>query len=113
MTAQEVKFAYQEIAKKYGDDVSIDLAAGSLIKFGRNDDIDTAARETVWLTGGDEDYATGNDIDSVISTDAGDTQPIDVIGHVETDGNYIPIHQMQVRYLDLLSNLIFLDLIQM
>jgi len=94
MTEKEIQYAYQEIVKKYGDDVSISLASGALIKFGRNTDIDTGVRETVWATGGSETYQTTNAIDTVVSTNAGDTQSITVIGHTLSGGNFTEVEQI-------------------
>lgn len=75
-----IAHAIREIENTYGDNVSVYQKSKSLIKFGRNDDVGTT-EETVWLRGGLETYATGNDIDSVSSSNSGDTQSIIVEGH--------------------------------
>jgi hypothetical protein len=66
-----VEHAIQEIERTYGDTVR--PKAKSLFKFGKNLDLDTAAAETVWETGGDETYVTTNAIDTVSSSSASDT----------------------------------------
>lgn len=63
--------AIQEIKRTYGQDVR--PKAKSLFKFGKNLDLDTAATETIWETGGDETYVTTNAIDTVSSSSASDT----------------------------------------
>jgi hypothetical protein len=65
----------------YGDTVSIWEKGKPLVKFGKNDDLDTGTRETIWETGGDETLKTANDIDIVVSTNAGDTQNVVIEGH--------------------------------
>ena len=65
----------------FGDTVSIWDKAKTLSKFGKNSDLDTGVRETIWETGGDEVLKTANDIDVVVSTNAGDTQNIIIEGH--------------------------------
>lgn len=80
-----LKHALREIKGTYGDDVSISAKRKSLYKFGRNDDIGTSF-ETVWQRGGDETYVTTNLIDSISSSNAGDTQETKVEGHTCTNG---------------------------
>jgi hypothetical protein len=76
-----VERAIKNIEADYGDTVSVESKNKALIKFGVNPDIDTGASETIWQFGGNETYATGNDIDIVVSTDAGDTQAVIIEGH--------------------------------
>lgn len=70
-----------EIKSLYGDDVSISQKAKSLIKFGKNEDIQAGVAEMVWANGGIETLATGNNIDSIRSDNAGDTQTVVIEGH--------------------------------
>jgi hypothetical protein len=73
--------AIREIKNSDAVDVSIWEKAKTLIKFGRNPDLDTGVRETIWNTGGDETLKTANDIDIVVSTNVGDTQDVVIEGH--------------------------------
>jgi len=73
--------AQNAIFESFGDTVSIWEKGKVLVKFGRNEDLDTGVRETIWETGGIETLKTANDIDIVVSTDAGDTQEIVIEGH--------------------------------
>ena len=77
--------AEQIIYDTFGDQVSIVNKAKTLRKFGRNAAVG-GTFETVWRTGGDETYATDNTIDSVSSSDDGDTQAIHVEGHTISNG---------------------------
>jgi hypothetical protein len=82
--------AIKEILETYGDAVIIKPT--SLLKFGRNEDIGTSI-ETVWSTGGDEDYRTGNTIDKIVGM-AGSTQSIVIEGHtIDGSGNFIFVTQ--------------------
>lgn len=91
MSAQEktatvdyrLQHAINEIRGTYGDNVFI--KPKSLTKFGRNDALGQSF-ETVWIQGGNETYATGNTIDSVSSSDSGDTQSVTVEGHTISGG---------------------------
>ena len=51
--------AEREIYNQFGDLVSIDEKAKSLVKFGKSATLSTD-RETVWTVGGMETYVTGN-----------------------------------------------------
>ena len=73
--------AIRDIEAQYSDTVSIWDKAKSLLKYGGNPDLDVAVSETIWNTGGNETLKTANDIDIVVSTDAGDTQEIVIEGH--------------------------------
>lgn len=70
-------FALEEIKGSWGP--SCTITNRRLLKFGRNADVDTT-RETVWLPGGNETYISDNLITTVSSSDASDTQPIEVSG---------------------------------
>lgn len=72
--------AVNEISGTYSDTVSVEQKAKSLIKFGVNGNIGTT-EEMVWGQGGIETLATGNDIDTISSSNAGDTQSVTIEGH--------------------------------
>lgn len=76
--------AEREVLSTWGDNVSVLAKAKSLFKFGRNEDVDTAARETIWAQGGDETYVATNLIDSVSSSSASDTGTIGLEYHTVT-----------------------------
>lgn len=81
--------AEREIARSYGHDVSFTKKAKSLRKFGRNSDVDTGSSELVWENGGLEVYPTTNSIDTVSSSDAGDTEAIMLEGHtIDANGDF-------------------------
>lgn len=81
-----IKQAQEEIFNTYGDVVRVKPKA--LLKFGRNDSVDTT-EETVWLQGGEETYATDNDIDTISSSNVSDDQEVKVEGHtVDGSGNF-------------------------
>lgn len=73
--------AIKSINADFGDDVSIWEKAETLVKFGKNPDLDSGVSETIWNTGGDETLKTANDIDIVVSTNVGDTQDVVIEGH--------------------------------
>jgi hypothetical protein len=75
------RYAERIIDKQYGHRVSIDNKAKQLIKFGVNSDIDAGVTEMVWEQGGLEVYPTTNSIDTISSSNAGDTQEVVVEGH--------------------------------
>lgn len=73
--------AIKNIEADYGDVVSVVAKNKTLIKYGANPDLALNTRETIWQTGGDETYPTGNNIDVVVSDDNDDTQSIIIEGH--------------------------------
>lgn len=79
--SMSISMAEAEVLATYGDTVSAASKAKSLLKFGRNDDLDTSARETIWNNGGDETYVTSNSIDTISSSSASDTQIVQVEYH--------------------------------
>jgi hypothetical protein len=81
--------AEREIEATYGDRVSIDRKAKSLVKFGRSAELGTTALETVWTVGGNEVYVTSNTISYISSSSASDTQQITIEGHtVDANGDF-------------------------
>lgn len=81
--------AEREIEATYGDRVSIDRKAKSLIKFGRSAELGTTGLETVWTVGGNEVYVSDNSISFISSSSASDTQQITVEGHtVDANGDF-------------------------
>lgn len=72
--------AEREIEATFGDRVSIDRKAKSLIKFGKSGTLSTN-RETVWNVGGHETYVTGNTITHISSSSASDNQTIKLECH--------------------------------
>lgn len=83
----------REIANRFGDRVSFLRNARSVIKFGENLDIDTAASEEVWNVGGIEILPTSNTITSISSSDAGDNQTIRLSTHTLNAGAFTEVTQ--------------------
>lgn len=81
-----VAHAEEVIFGTYGDRVSTWRKAKNLIKFGGNDDLDIGIKETIWNTGGNEVLKTTNSIDTIVSTNAGDTQNVKIEGHTISGG---------------------------
>lgn len=75
VVSSKVLQAEREILSTYGDVVSVENKAKSLLKFGRNANLGTSY-ETVWEYGGDETYATTNAIDTVSSSSTSDTATV-------------------------------------
>ena len=86
-----IKQAINEIKSSYGDVVSIDEKAKSLLKFGRNEAVGTATtRYTVMtLPSGiaHETYVDDNLITHFSSSETADTQELVVEGHTISGGN--------------------------
>ncbi len=70
--------AERETFVSYAVNVDVLAKGKSILRVGRNDDIDNAVRETIWLQGGDETYATTNAIDTISSSNAGDSQDVTI-----------------------------------
>jgi hypothetical protein len=68
--------AEREIQSTFGDVVSIDKKAKSLIKFGKSKELNAGVLETVWPVGGNEIYVDTNAIDSISSSNVNDTQEV-------------------------------------
>jgi hypothetical protein len=71
----------REIQSTYGDVVSIDKKAKSLLKFGKSAPLTTNSLQTVWTVGGNEVYISDDGITHISSSSASDTQEIRVEGH--------------------------------
>jgi hypothetical protein len=71
----------REIQSTYGDVVSIDRKAKSLLKFGKSAELTANTLETVWTVGGNEVYISDDGITLISSSSASDTQEIRVEGH--------------------------------
>jgi len=68
--------AEREIKSTFGDTVSIDKKAKSLLKFGKSAELSADTIETVWSYGGHEVYVQDNLIDSISSSNAVDNEEI-------------------------------------
>ena len=75
--------AEREIELQFGEKVSIDRKAKSLIKFGKSAAL-TTNRETVWSVGGMETYVSDNLIDSISSSSINDNEEIYLECHTVT-----------------------------
>lgn len=81
--------AEREIEATFGEKVSVDRKAKSLIKFGKSASLSTGSLQTVWTVGGNETYVNDNLIDSISSSNINDTQEIYLECHtVDVDGNF-------------------------
>ena len=76
--------AEREIQAQYGDVVSVDKKAKSLIKFGKSANLVADTLSTVWTVGGNETYVTDNTIEYISSSSAADTQEITLECHTVT-----------------------------
>ena len=76
--------AEREIYQFFGDEVSVDKKAKSLIKFGKSAALTTGSLQTVWTVGGNETYVSTNSIDSISSSSLLDTEVIYLEGHTVT-----------------------------
>ena len=89
-----LNFAVRNIALTDGIDVDIWEKGRELIKYGRNDDLDSGTTEQIWLQGGIETIPSTNAINELVSTDAGDTQNVAIEGHtVDGSGNLTFVFQ--------------------
>ena len=68
--------AEREIQATFGDVVSIDKKAKSLLKFGKSAELAANTIETVWSHGGHEVYVQDNLIDSISSSNIADNEEI-------------------------------------
>ena len=86
-----VEHAIQIIAADYGANVTLEAKNKDLIKFGRNQLVQTTKSTLMTLPSGqsNETYITTNGITTVSSTSTVDAQPITVEGHtVDGSGNF-------------------------
>ena len=90
----DVQIAEAYIANTYGHTVSVANTARGMVKFGFNNDLDTGS-ETIWMTGGHEAYrGTGaNTIDTIVSSAAGDTSTVTVVGFTNSANNLTRVTQ--------------------
>lgn len=73
-----LKHAYEQIKREYG--ATVQVKQSSLLKFGKNEDIDAGTAETVWMPGSHEVHAAANSIDTLSSSSAADLQDLVVEG---------------------------------
>jgi hypothetical protein len=73
--------AEREIYRQFGEVVSIQNKAKSLVKFGKSAALTTGSLQTVWTVGENETYVSSNIIDSISSSAIADTQEIYIEGH--------------------------------
>lgn len=87
--------AEREIDRQFGQKVSVDRKAKSLIKFGKSAPLVTGSLQTVWTLGGNETYVSGNTIDSVSSSSSLDTEEVYLECHtVDESGNFTFLTQV-------------------
>lgn len=87
-----IEHAKRVINSTFGDKVSVERKRKDLIKFGRNPNVGNSGRCTLWYTGQDDANETyvadnTNSIDTISSSNAGDTEVVRVEGHTMTGGN--------------------------
>lgn len=68
--------AEREIERTFGDKVSIDKKAKSLIKFGKSAELSTNGLATIWTVGGHETYVDDNLITHISSSSAADVYEV-------------------------------------
>lgn len=76
--------AEREIESTFGDKVSVDRKAKSLLKFGKSATLVANTRATVWSVGGMETYVQDNLIDAISSSSASDSEEIYLECHTVT-----------------------------
>ena len=85
-----ISHAINVISSQYGDTVSVFEKAKDLRKFGRNATVGTSFETIANLQGAtaNETFVSTNIIDSIVSSNAGDTQIITIEGHtIDGSGN--------------------------
>ena len=80
--------AEREIQNIFGDVVSIDKKAKSLIKFGKSAPLSANGTSTVWTVGGHETYVTDNLITHISSSSASDVYEVFLECHTITGTGY-------------------------
>jgi hypothetical protein len=93
-----LEHAKEVILDQYGDTVSLSQNARDLIKFGKNPNVDTSARSTIWYTGQDdanETYVADNvnSINKISSSNASDTEEVSIVGFTMSGGNFTRVTQ--------------------
>lgn len=73
--------AEREIYALFGDEVSVDNKAKSLVKFGKSAALVKDSHSTVWTVGGNETYLDDNLITHVVSSSASDTHELWIESH--------------------------------
>jgi hypothetical protein len=73
--------AEREIYRQFGETVSIQNKAKSLVKFGKSAELSTGSLQTIWTVGGNETYVSSNVIDSISSSSLADTEKVYIEGH--------------------------------
>lgn len=85
----DIQQAIRVVKSTYGDDVSVISKAKNLSKFGRTENADANVETTVAEFQGsvvNETYVSTNIIDSISSSDSGDTESVTIEGHTISAG---------------------------
>lgn len=81
--------AEREIFQTFGQKVSIDQKAKSLIRFGKSIELTTGSLQTVWTVDSNEVYVSDNLIDSISSSNVNDNEQILLECHtVDANGDF-------------------------
>lgn len=94
-----IQQAINEIQSEYTDDVSVDVKAKGLIKFGRNESVGTSRTEITTLPGTEveETYVSSNAITTVVSISTSDTQTLSLLeGHTISGSDLTFIKQTDI-----------------
>jgi len=88
----DINQAISVIKSTYGDTVSVEQKAKTLIKFGTNPAVGSSGRFTLWYTGQDDANETYiadnlNTIDTISSSSTSDTGVVSIEGHTMSGGN--------------------------
>lgn len=91
---ERVREALRRIHTKYGQVCEV-LEGGQVLAHGRDEDLDTGDLwDQVWLTGGNEVLPSDNLINTVVSTDSGDTQEVEIEGLTLNGGVFTRVIQI-------------------
>lgn len=91
--------AYREVLAEYGIKLNVWGTTRTLHKFGRTTNADSGVKTTVGTFQGtvvNETFVTTNSIDSIASSDAGDTEVVTVEGHFYDAGNKLIPHKQDI-----------------
>jgi len=93
-----IQHAIDLIFNNYGDKVSVYDSAKDIIQFGRNEKVGTSEATLSHMPTGvlTESYVSSNLINSIISTDAGDTETVLLHGHTVSNGVFTYVEQSVV-----------------